>query len=155
MEHIKELVKDLMVAMKKSGTSKLTIKNETLELSLERKESHHIAPMSNVCDISHLPIEKSVHLINKEDEHQDENDSYQEEKFITSPVVGTFYHAASTGDAAFVKIGDAVDENTIVGVIEAMKVLNEVKARISGVIVEILVENGQPVEFETKIFRVE
>jgi acetyl-CoA carboxylase biotin carboxyl carrier protein len=49
-------------------------------------------------------------------------------RFITAPLVGTMYHAASPEDASFVKVGDRVDENTIVCIIEAMKVMNEVKA---------------------------
>jgi acetyl-CoA carboxylase biotin carboxyl carrier protein len=54
-----------------------------------------------------------------------------------------------------VKVGDKVDENTVVCIIEAMKVMNEVKAGISGVLVEICVENAHPVEFGTKLFRVQ
>jgi acetyl-CoA carboxylase biotin carboxyl carrier protein len=70
-------------------------------------------------------------------------------------MVGTFYRSASPGDPTFVKIGDAVSENSVVCIIEAMKVMNEVKAQKSGKIVEILVENMQPVEFGTKLFRIE
>jgi acetyl-CoA carboxylase biotin carboxyl carrier protein len=64
------------------------------------------------------------------------------------------YHAASPEDASFVKVGDRVDENTIVCIIEAMKVMNEVKAGMSGTIAEILSDNAHPVEFGTKLFRV-
>ena len=72
----------------------------------------------------------------------------------TSPrrMVGTFYASASPEDPAFIKVGDKVDENTVVCIIEAMKVMNEVKAGCSGVVAEILVENGHPVEFGAKLF---
>ena len=77
-----------------------------------------------------------------------------EGKFITAPLVGTMYQANSPEDAAFVKVGDRVDENTVVCIIEAMKVMNEVKAGMNGTIAEILIENAHPVEFGTKLFRV-
>ena len=66
---------------------------------------------------------------------------------IDSPLVGTFYRAASPDSAPFVQVGDRVNADTILGIIEAMKVMNEIKAEKSGVIKEILIENGQPVEF--------
>lgn len=66
---------------------------------------------------------------------------------IDSPLVGTFYRASSPDAQPFISVGDTVNENTTIGIIEAMKVMNEVKAEKSGVVKEILVENGQPVEF--------
>ncbi len=75
--------------------------------------------------------------------------------FVTSPMVGTFYASASPGQPSFVKVGDRVEENTVVCIIEAMKVLNEVKAGKKGTIAEILIENTEPVEFGTKMFRIE
>ena len=76
-------------------------------------------------------------------------------KVIESPIVGTFYRASSPGADAMVKVGDKVDPETVVCIIEAMKVMNEIKAEKSGVIKEILVENGQPVEFGQPIFVLE
>lgn len=74
---------------------------------------------------------------------------------ITSPMVGTFYRAPSPGAEPFVKIGQTIDAETTVCIIEAMKVINEIKAEITGKIVEILVDNGEPVEFGQALFRVE
>lgn len=74
---------------------------------------------------------------------------------IDSPLVGTFYRAASPEAQAFVKVGDKVAPDTVIGIIEAMKVMNEIKAEKSGVIKEILVENGQPVEFGQPLFVIE
>jgi acetyl-CoA carboxylase biotin carboxyl carrier protein len=75
-------------------------------------------------------------------------------KDIVSPMVGTFYRAASPDAPAFVDVGKTVDEDTVVGIIEAMKVMNEIKAEISGVIAEVLAENGKPVQFGQALFRV-
>jgi len=74
--------------------------------------------------------------------------------FVTSPMVGTFYPSPSPEDAAFVSVGDKVDKNTVVCIIEAMKVMNEVKAGISGTIEEIMIDNSHPVEFGSKLFRI-
>ena len=76
-------------------------------------------------------------------------------KTIDSPLVGTFYRAASPDSDAFVNVGDRVTADTVIAIIEAMKVMNEIKAEKSGVIKEILVENGQPVEFGQPLFVIE
>ena len=71
---------------------------------------------------------------------------------IDSPLVGTFYRAASPDAKPFVEVGDKVTADTVIGIIEAMKVMNEVKAEKSGVIKEVLVDNGDPVEYGQKLF---
>ena len=76
-------------------------------------------------------------------------------KIIDSPIVGTFYRSATPGSEAFVKVGSKVEADQTVCIIEAMKVMNEIKAEKSGVIKEILVENGEPVEFGQPLFVLE
>ena len=71
---------------------------------------------------------------------------------IESPLVGTFYRAASPEAKPFGRVGDKVDPDTVVGIIEAMKVMNEIKAEKRGEIREILVENGDPVEYGQPLF---
>jgi acetyl-CoA carboxylase biotin carboxyl carrier protein len=75
-------------------------------------------------------------------------------KDITSPMVGTFYRAASPEAAAFVDVGMKVNEDTVVCIIEAMKVMNEIKAETSGVITEVVAENSKPVQFGQVLFKV-
>lgn len=75
--------------------------------------------------------------------------------FITSPMVGTFYLSSSPDSPAFVKVGDQVGPETVVCIVEAMKVFNELPAECSGKIAAILVENGAAVEYGQKLFRVE
>ncbi len=76
-------------------------------------------------------------------------------KIIESPIVGTFYRSSTPGSDAFVKVGSKVEADQTVCIIEAMKVMNEIKAEKSGVIKEILVENGEPVEFGQPLFVLE
>jgi len=75
-------------------------------------------------------------------------------KDILSPMVGTFYRAGSPEAQAFVDVGKEVSEETVVCIIEAMKVMNEIKAETKGVIAEIVAENGKPVQFGQVLFRV-
>lgn len=77
------------------------------------------------------------------------------DKIIESPIVGTFYRSSAPGADAFVKVGSKVDADTTVCIVEAMKVMNEIKAEKSGVIKEILIENGQPVEYGQALFVLE
>ena len=74
---------------------------------------------------------------------------------INSPIVGTFYSAPAPDAASFVKVGDQVTPDTVVCIVEAMKVMNEVKAEVSGTIKKIMVENAQAVEFGQAMFLVE
>jgi acetyl-CoA carboxylase biotin carboxyl carrier protein len=74
---------------------------------------------------------------------------------ITSPMVGTFYVASSPDSAAFVKVSDHVGPDTIVCIVEAMKVFNEIPAEVSGRIVSVLAENGEPVEYGQPLFKVD
>lgn len=73
---------------------------------------------------------------------------------ILSPMVGTFYRAAGPGEKVFANIGDSVTEGTTVCIIEAMKVMNEIKAEASGVITKVLVDDATPVQFETPLFEI-
>lgn len=74
---------------------------------------------------------------------------------IKSPIVGTFYRSASPEKPAFVKVGDSIEKGAVVCIVEAMKLFNEIESEISGKIVEILVDDATPVEYDQVLFRVE
>jgi acetyl-CoA carboxylase biotin carboxyl carrier protein len=73
---------------------------------------------------------------------------------INSPMVGTFYRSPSPDSPSYAEVGKEVGPDTVVCIIEAMKVMNEIKAEVKGVITEILAENGKPVEFGKPLFKV-
>lgn len=73
---------------------------------------------------------------------------------IRSPIVGTFYRTPSPESPAYVNTGDRVKADSVVCIIEAMKVMNEIKAEVSGEVVEVMVENGEAVEYDQPLFRV-
>jgi acetyl-CoA carboxylase biotin carboxyl carrier protein len=165
-------IKDLMAAMKKEGVRRISIKEKSgSEVVIEREEPlpppppsgssfssphvHHFYPQ-----LSHPTRHDEAHqlrhppLLQPESVAQLQEAKKEEGRYITSPLVGTFYAAPSPDDPLFVKVGDRVEEGTVVCIIEAMKVMNEVKAGISGVVTELFLRNADPVEFGTKLFRV-
>ena len=73
---------------------------------------------------------------------------------VKSPMVGTFYRSSGPNEKAFVNVGDTVDENTVVCIIEAMKVMNEIKAEKSGTISALVAEDGKPVQYGDVLFRI-
>jgi len=74
---------------------------------------------------------------------------------VTSPIVGTFYRSPSPETAVYVEVGDVVKKGQILCIIEAMKLMNEIEAEVSGKVVEILVDNAQPVEYGEPLFHIE
>jgi acetyl-CoA carboxylase biotin carboxyl carrier protein len=81
-------------------------------------------------------------------------DDEPEGNIITAPMIGTYYSAPAPGEAPFVQIGDEVEVGQVIGIIEAMKIMNEIVADHAGFIAEILVENAQPVEYGSPLLRV-
>lgn len=72
---------------------------------------------------------------------------------VTSPMIGTYYSAPSPGDAPFVHIGDDVEVGQVVGIVEAMKIMNEIISDRAGVVLDVMVENAQPVEYGSPLIR--
>lgn len=151
-----EQIKELISILEASKLSKLTLKDEKgCEIHLEKAppqpihhnlpshSTHHSAPME------FHPPHPATHVVQTA-KHQEMSGNY-----ITSPMVGTFYVTPSPGDPSFIKVGDFVTEDAVVCIIEAMKVMNEIKSGVRGKVVEICVDNGHAVEFGTKLFRVE
>jgi len=75
--------------------------------------------------------------------------------YLTSPFVGTFYRSPSPESDAFVEVGDSIAPGQVLCIVEAMKLMNEIESEVAGTIVEILVENGKPVEYGDRLFRIE
>lgn len=150
-------IKALMVAMKEQKITKLALKEKKgFELTLERNPNK---PQAELSATSQKPLENTVLASSRLDksEKQSPQDKKELQKnlsqlHITSPMVGTFYSGPSPEDPPFVKVGDTITEDTVVCIIEAMKVLNEVKAGKKGKVESILIENSHPVEFGTNLF---
>lgn len=148
-------IKELMGYLEESRLSKLVFKKGDVEIHLEKEPSCPIPAHSVRMALAENSSESAFH---QEVPLKGEKASGRREEapgtYVTSPMVGTFYSCPAPDQPAFVKVGDKVDSNTIVCIIEAMKVLNEVKAGASGVVAEILADNSQPVEFGSRLFRI-
>ena len=78
-----------------------------------------------------------------------------EGSYVTSPFVGTFYRAPSPESESFVEVGDSIAPGQVLCIVEAMKLMNEIESEVAGTIVDVLVENGKPVEYGDRLFRIE
>ncbi|WP_348664103.1 acetyl-CoA carboxylase biotin carboxyl carrier protein [Chlamydia vaughanii] len=157
-------IEKLMIAMGRNSMKRFVIKREGLELELERDtgdrpnqepvfyDSRLFGGFSQERPIPTDPknaVAKDLSSEKTESEVQQVSG-----EFISSPLVGTFYSSPSPESPSFVKPGDVVSEDTIVCIVEAMKVMNEVKAGMSGRVVEVLITNGDPVQFGSRLFRI-
>lgn len=142
-----EKIKELMDHLEKSKLQKMIYKKGDFELHLE-KQADDLVPVRKAAP-REMVSESSF------EEKKPSKAETPSGSFVTSPMVGTYYASPAPDQAHFVKVGDKVQEGTVVCIIEAMKVMNEVKAGMSGTVAEILMHNGQPVEFGTRLFRIE
>jgi acetyl-CoA carboxylase biotin carboxyl carrier protein len=141
--NIKE-IKDIVALMNENEITEFVIEREGFKLSIRKGQQFEKGPAvaqvaMPVAPASPPPVEQK-----KEPEGA----------FIVSPMIGAFYTAPSPDSPPFVEVGQEVDEETVVCVIEAMKVMNEIKAERKGKILEVLVENGEAVEFGKKLFKI-
>ncbi len=153
LDKIKQLIEDV----EKSRLRKFILKQGDFELHLE-KEAEHVQSMPVQLPPSYHPPRPQAISEHPADHFHKDGKGHrkieEEGKFVSSPMVGTFYASQSPDQPPLIKIGDRISENTVVCIIEAMKVMNEVKAGVSGTVAEVLIDNAHPVEFGTKLFRI-
>ena len=146
-------IKQVVELMKRSELSEFELEEEGFKLRLTRKGNEAPQVIQAVAAPAAQPLASAapaaVPAATESTPAEDPNLST-----ITSPMVGTFYSAASPESPSFVKVGQKTDADTVVCIIEAMKVMNEIQAELSGTIVEGLVENGQAVEYGQPLFKV-
>jgi acetyl-CoA carboxylase biotin carboxyl carrier protein len=145
-EDIKE-IKTIIDLMKKNDLSVFEIEKEGFRLKLQTGASGQTAPVGAV------PVKTAMAVPEAAPDSPKAIESVSMRE-IVSPMVGTFYRAASPDGSPFVDVGKTVTEETVVCIIEAMKVMNEIKAETNGVIAEIVAENGKPVQFGQVLFKV-
>lgn len=138
-------VKELIEIMKENDLVEIEIVEGDSKIHLKR-------PQPQMQAVQQIPMAQAVIPAAPAAEVAPTEDSNL--KFITSPMVGTFYGSPSPDSDPFVKVGDCVDEGTVVCIIEAMKVMNEIKAEMSGTIVEFMCQPGQAIEFDEVLFKV-
>src|SRR6185369_15977451 len=147
-----EELRELIDLLRENGLAELELENEGFRVRLrresERTESspasvpqHDPAPAPAPSGPAHPGTQATTAAAQDQDLH-----------IIQSPIVGTFYRSPSPTAESFVKIGSNVEPDSVVCIIEAMKLMNEIQAETSGEVVKIYVENGQPVEYGQPLF---
>jgi acetyl-CoA carboxylase biotin carboxyl carrier protein len=149
-------LRELIALLRDNGLAELELEREDFRVRLRRESTNTHTP-EVVPDRPPIPIPIIDPVLRapeattpaadakKADEDQDLH-------MITSPIVGTFYRSASPTSDPFVKIGSNVEPESVVCIIEAMKLMNEIQAEAAGEVVKIYVENGQPVEYGQPLF---
>ena len=150
-------IKKLMELLEESGIAEIEVKEGEESIKLSR----NIASSANtqVPQIIQQPLQTSQHPTNQQASDIGTNaaDNLKKEKrnTVNSPMVGTFYASASPESKPFVTIGQSVKKGDTLCILEAMKMMNQVQAESDGKIVEILVDNAEPVEFDQPLFVLE
>ena len=148
-------IKQVLKLMDMHGLTEFRLERDDEKILLKRQSNEVIAMPQNVAlqPIAQTPTVAAQGVAPAPPESQAEkvDDSLQ---VITSPMVGTFYAASSPESDTFTSVGKTVGPDSTVCIVEAMKIMNEIKAEISGTIEQICVQNGQPVEFGQELFKV-
>ncbi len=139
-------IKDLMRFFDGSDISKVKIKNGEFSIELQKGFENSAVVTAPASVIATAPVVSTAVQVVEEKEIGDS---------VNSPMVGTFYAAPAPGAEAFAKIGSVVKKGQTIGIIEAMKIMNEIEAEFDCRILEVLLEDGQPVEYDMPIFAVE
>lgn len=151
-----EEIKELMTLFNDSNMTEFHLSNEEFEVQFSKREeypqvvSNAVAPVANVAS----PVEAAPASAAPSAETQEAPKVAADAKYITSPIVGVVYLQSSPDADPFVQVGKQITSNDTVCIVEAMKIMNEIKSDFNGEVVEVLVENGQMVDFGQKLFAI-
>jgi acetyl-CoA carboxylase biotin carboxyl carrier protein len=146
-------LREFLEAIAKTDITDLTVKEGDFELNLHKEVN---AVTYNIPSIpapileppkTEISVEKQPQSSPSPKEEVPTKSKYSSWLEVTSPMVGTFYRAPAPGESNFVEIGDRITIGQVVCIIEAMKLMNEIEAEVAGEVMEIVVENGKPVEY--------
>ena len=146
-------VKKLIEMLEESNLEEIEIQEGEESVRLVKNKPNNLLSSQpvyteSIQTIEDRPTERSKEESEEPAEDEDSGD------LINSPMVGTFYSSASPGSNPFVSVGDHVNEGDVVCIVEAMKMMNEIKSEFSGEVLSINVENSQPVEYGQTLFEI-
>lgn len=145
-------IKELIEILDGSNLTEINIEDKGTIVNLKKEKevvTHQVAQVSRTPVAA--PVQEAAPASAPTNNEGSQSDNLQT---ITAPMVGTFYKSPSPEENPYVQVGDQVSANTTVCILEAMKLFNEIQAEVSGEIVEILVEDGQMVEYGQALFKV-
>lgn len=147
------LIKKLIKILESSEVTDLEFEENGTRIKLAKKV--RVAQAISIPQAASIPVNQqtSVSVLKTEEKKStDENAGLHE---IKSPIVGTFYRAPAPDADSYVQVGDDVSAGTVLCIVEAMKLMNEIESDISGKIVKILVDSGKPVEYNQPLFLIQ
>lgn len=164
-------IRQLIVTIAQTDIAEFSLKSDDFELTVRKSMSLGDRLGSEVASASGadlelpasttIPATTDIGRVNRFEDTLPNSASNQaaaplDQKLVEviSPMVGTFYRAPAPGEAAFVEVGDRIRQGQTVCIIEAMKLMNEIETEVSGQVVEILVENGEPIEYGQPLMRI-
>ncbi len=152
--NLKEL-KEMVEVMNENGLAELEIERDGMKIKLKKAADNTISVQPVSYTVPTIPAVASRPAVQPEASAAAAVEDKGHLKEVKSPMVGTFYRAPSPEAAPFVEIGQTIEVGQVVCIIEAMKLMNEIKSEVRGKVVEICVDNAEPVEFGQVIFRVD
>ena len=149
------LIKKLIKILEASQVTDLEVEENGIRVKLAKKVrvTQSVTVPAASAAVSPVSQHNIVPVIKSEEKKSVEETSHLHE--IKSPIVGTFYRAPAPDADAYVQVGDLVSAGTVLCIVEAMKLMNEIETDVSGKIVKILVDNGKPVEYSQPLFLIE
>lgn len=154
MANLKE-IQEFLKNLAKTDLHKVEIKTDEIELKVQLKPKVVVTSMS-ASSIQQPVTQQAPVQVSSQNKPETVSKSSNDTQLpsINSPMVGTFYRKPNPESPSFVEVGQKINKGDVVCIVEAMKLFNEIEAEISGEIAEILVEDGQPVEFDQPLFLV-
>ncbi|MCG3413012.1 acetyl-CoA carboxylase biotin carboxyl carrier protein [Staphylococcus massiliensis] len=147
-------IKELIEILDNSNLTEINVESKGNNVTL-KKEKEVIRESVQAQPVHNQPAQPQAPVNTSDQSNPGSNDQEDDgTQKITAPMVGTFYKAPSPDEPAYVQVGDKVSNESTVCILEAMKLFNEIQAEVSGEIVEILVEDGQMVEYGQPLFKV-
>ena len=153
-------IQELLKFVNKSDLTEVLIEQENFKLRIQRKlPSQNViyggAPMMQAAPVASAPALNAPVAAESAPKVEAPAGNGKKTVEFKAPFIGTFYRAASPDKPALVNVGDEVRKGQIVGIVEAMKLFNEIESDVDGRVIKILVENAQPVEYEQPLFLIE
>ncbi|MDA7026996.1 acetyl-CoA carboxylase biotin carboxyl carrier protein [Bacillus sp. CLL-7-23] len=151
-------IRQLIKLIDESSIDEFTYENEGSKIELKKRINQPVQMVQEapVVSTQASPVQTQVQQspVQEKPANQEAANAHENLHKITSPMVGTFYASSSPDVDPYVTIGSKISESTVVCIVEAMKLFNEIEAEVKGEIVEVLVENGQLVEYGQPLFLV-
>jgi acetyl-CoA carboxylase biotin carboxyl carrier protein len=148
-------IKKLMELLEESGIAEIEVKEGEESIKLSRNITSSAAPLQQMVQQPMMAPQQQATQTSSQVENKKDDSSNQNRNTVNSPMVGTFYASASPESKPFVTVGQSVKKGDTLCILEAMKMMNQVQAESDGKILEILIDNAEPVEFDQPLFVVE